>query len=91
MLKLADLLKELDLPKNKWIPVPHNELKDFEAQIYELIKNAYASIGGHPNYKDASSVSKEAADTDFEVIDLDDDSEIDAVTASKKTQPALNM
>ena len=85
MLKLADLLKELDLPKNKWVPVPHNELKDFEAQIYELIKNAYASVGGHPNYKDASSVSKEAEDTDFEVIDLDDDNDIDAVAASKKT------
>lgn len=91
MLKLADLLKELDLPKNKWTPVPHTELKDFEAQIYELIKNAYASIGGHPNYKDASSVSKEAEDTDFEVINLDDDSDIDAVAASKKTPSGVKF
>lgn len=84
-MKLVDILKELNLPKNKWTPIPHNELKDFEVQIYELIKNAYASIGGHPNYKDVSSVSKESADTNFEVINLDDDDDIDAVTASKKT------
>jgi hypothetical protein len=86
MLKLADLLKELDIPKNKWTSIPHNELDGFKKQIYSLIHTAYSEVGGHPNYINADSVSKEAADTDFEVIDLDDDLDVDGISASKKTQ-----
>jgi len=91
MMKLVDILKELDLPKNKWTSVPPAEIKDFEEQIYELIKNAYSSIGGHPNYSNASSVSKESADTDFEVIDLDDDLGVDGISASKKTPAGVKF
>ena len=43
MLKLADLIKELNIPKNKWVPVPHNELDEFKEQIFQLIDAAYAS------------------------------------------------
>ena len=91
MLKLVDLLKELDLPKNKWIPIPHNELDEFKKQIYSLIHTAYAEVGGHPNYINADSVSKEAADTDFEVIDLDDDLGVDGISASKKTPAGVKF
>ena len=37
MLKLADLLKELNIPKNKWVPIPHNELESYTKQIFDLI------------------------------------------------------
>lgn len=91
MLKLADLLKELNLTKNKWTPVPQNELDAFKEQIFQLIDTAYASIGGHPNYKNADDVEKEASDTDFEVIDLDDTPGIDAVDAFKNTPAGVKF
>ena len=79
MIKLVDLLNEIDIPKNEWKPISKNELKDIEKQILDLINNAYGSIGGHPNYKSVSDL----AGSDYEVIDLDDDPQIDAVTVTK--------
>ena len=83
MIKLVDLLNEIDIPKNKWVTIPASELKDYSEEIYKLIDNAYAQIGGHPNYKSADNVTGREADAEYEVIDLDDDPEIDAVSASK--------
>jgi len=83
MLKLADLLKELNIPKNKWVPIPHNELESYKKQIFDLIHLAYSDIGGHPNYQSPQDVDKEGVDTNFEIIDLDDDGDIDAVSATK--------
>jgi hypothetical protein len=82
MIKLIDLLNEIDIPKNSWKPISSSELKDVEDDILDLIQNAYGPIGGHPNYKSVSDL----AGSDYEVIDLDDDSEIDAVTVTK-TRP----
>ena len=80
MIKLIDLLNEIDIPKNKWKPISPSELKDVEKDILDLIQNAYGPIGGHPNYKSVGDL----AGSDYEVIDLDDDPEIDAVTVTKK-------
>jgi hypothetical protein len=91
MLKLAAILKELNLTKNKWTPVPHNELDQFKEQIFQLINTAYTSIGGHPNYRSANDVEKEASNTDFEVIDLDDTPGIDAVDAYKNTPAGVKF
>jgi hypothetical protein len=79
MIKLIDLLNEIDIPKNKWKVISPSELKDIENDILSLIQNAYGSIGGHPNYKSVSDL----AGSDYEVINLDDDPEIDAVTVTK--------
>ena len=79
MIKLMDLLNELDIPKNKWKSISSSELKDVENDILNLVQNAYGPIGGHPNYKSVSDL----AGSDYEVIDLDDDEEIDAVTITK--------
>ena len=83
MIKLVDLLNEIDIPKNKWVTIPADELKDYSEEIYKLIDNAYAPIGGHPNYKSADNVVGKEADAEYEIIDLDDDPEIDAVSAAK--------
>ena len=83
MIKLLDLLNEIDIPKNKWVTIPASELKDYSEEIYKLIDNAYAPIGGHPNYKSTDNVSGSESDAEYEIIDLDDDPEIDAVSASK--------
>ena len=80
MIKLIDLLNEIDIPKNSWKPISSSELKDVEDDILDLIQNAYGPIGGHPNYKSVGDL----AGSDYEVIDLDNDPEIDAVTVTKK-------
>ena len=83
MIKLIDLLNEIDIPKNKWTTIPSSELKDYDDEIFNLISTAYAPIGGHPNYKSAGNVSGSESDAEYEIIDLDDDPEIDAVSAAK--------
>jgi len=37
MIKLIDLLNEIDIPKNKWVTIPASELKDYSEEIYKLI------------------------------------------------------
>ena len=80
MIKLTDLLNEIEIPKNNWKPISKDELKDIEKEILDLIQNAYGPIGGHPNYKSVSDL----AGSDYEVIDLDDDPNLDAVTVTKQ-------
>ena len=83
MIKLIDLLNEINIPKNKWVTIPASELKDYDEEIFKLISTAYAPIGGHPNYKSPSDVSGNESDAEYEAIDLDDDPEIDALSAAK--------
>ncbi len=83
MIKLIDLLNEIDIPKNKWTTIPSSELKDYDDEIFNLISTAYAPIGGHPNYKSPDNITGREADAEYEVIDLDDDPEIDAISVTK--------
>jgi len=83
MIKLIDLLNELNIPKNKWVTIPSSELENYDDEIFKLISTAYAPIGGHPNYKSSNDVSGSESDAEYEAIDLDDDPEIDALTVSK--------
>ena len=80
MIKLVDLLNEIDIPKNTWFPLRPDELKDVEDDILDLIQNAYGPIGGHPNYKTVGDL----AGSDYVIVDLDDDPDIDAVTVTKQ-------
>ena len=80
MIKLVDLLNEVVPPKDIWFPLSKEEIKDVEDDILDLIQNAYGPIGGHPNYKSVSDL----AGSDYEIIDLDDDPEIDAVAVTKQ-------
>ena len=85
MIRLKDLLSEADkrfeIPKNTWAPIMRSELPRFKRIIYDLIATAYAPIGGHSNLKNKEDLPNEG--DFFDVIDLDDDDEIDAVTIAK--------
>mgnify|MGYP000029171316 CR=1 FL=1 len=72
-----------DFPKNKWVYLTDEEKEEFAIELFDLIDNAYASIGGHPNYKSPSDVMGAERDSDYMVIDLDDDPEFDAVVVDK--------
>ena len=83
MIRLLDLLNEIDLPKNKWVDLSDDEKKEAKEVLFKLIDDAYASIGGHPNYKSPNDVVGSEGDANYVVIDLDEDPEIDAVVTFK--------
>lgn len=72
-----------NLEKGKWTKLSSQELEDYKDDIFGLIKLAYSYIGGHPNYTSPDSVTGGEGDADYEVIDLDNDNEIDAVSVTK--------
>ena len=83
-MKLLNLIvNEVAITKGNWQPIPSSDLKDLEDEIFGLISTAYAPIGGHPNYRTAADVTGAEKDADYEVIDLDDDPESDAVSVTK--------
>jgi hypothetical protein len=81
-LKNNPLLEELS--KGQWTDLDKKETKEYSGDIFDLINTAYASIGGNLNYSSANDVTGTQGDSDYEVIDIDDDPEIDAVIVSKK-------
>tara|TARA_R110000796_G_scaffold36556_2_gene92993 strand:- start:333 stop:893 length:561 start_codon:yes stop_codon:yes gene_type:complete len=80
---------EESLEKNLWIGLTKDEQDDFAEEIFNLIDNAYSSIGGHPNYKSPSDVIGAESDSTYTVIDLDGDEEIDAVSVEKERPGGL--
>ena len=73
-----------DLPKDKWVDLDSKETEEYKEDIFSLISNAYAAIGGHSNYKSPADVTGAEGESDYEVIDLDTDPDIDAVSITKK-------
>jgi hypothetical protein len=85
MIRLKALLSELE--KNKWHVASDLEVEQYKNEILNLIQNAYKSIGGHSNFKSSIDVTSGKGGDEYEIIDLDNDSDIDAVT-SVKIKPA---
>tara|TARA_R110000803_G_scaffold48318_1_gene100365 strand:+ start:352 stop:903 length:552 start_codon:yes stop_codon:yes gene_type:complete len=84
---LQKYFKDQYLLEGDWDKLSSKEAAGEADDIIELIKSAYAYIGGHSNFKDVSDVEKESSrGAEYEVIDLDDDGDIDAVNVSK-TKP----
>lgn len=73
-----------DLPKGKWVDLDDVDQGEYAENIFDLIKTAYASIGGHSNYQSPTDVVGSEGGADYEVINLDDDPDIEAVSVSKK-------
>jgi hypothetical protein len=77
------LFEEPGFDKNQWINLTDDEKEEFAQEIFDLIDNAYAPIGGNPNYKSSSDVVGREKEANYMVIDLDDDPEFDAVKITK--------
>jgi hypothetical protein len=88
-LKNNPLLEEL--PKGQWVKLSSQDLEDYKDDIFGLIEKAYSYVGGHSNYSSADDVTGSEGSSDYEVINLDDDDEIDAVNISKKTPPGTKF
>ena len=83
MIKLVDLLLE-DFPKGQYVPLDDKEKKQAQQDLFNLIDNAYASIGGHVKFKSPSDVMDPELEF-WRAADLDDDPELDVVYFGKKT------
>ena len=83
MIKLVDLLLE-DYPKGEYIPLGDEEKKQAQQDLFDLIDNAYKSIGGHVKFKKPSDVMDPELQY-WRAADLDDDPELDVVYFGKVT------
>ncbi len=87
MIKLVDLLLE-DFPKGKYVPLGDEEKKQARQDLFNLIDNAYASIGGHVKFKSPSDVMDPELEF-WRAADIDDDPELDVVYFGKKTPSGI--
>ena len=83
MIKLIDLLLE-DFPKGQYIPLSDEEKVQAQQDLFGLIDNAYASIGGHVKFKSPSDVMDPELEF-WRAADIDDDPELDVVYFGKIT------
>jgi hypothetical protein len=88
-LKNNPLLEEL--PKDQWVDLDKKETEEFSGDIFGLINTAYAQIGGNLNYTSANDVTGAQGDANYEVIDIDEDPEIDAVIVSKSKRAGKKL
>ena len=78
------LNEEKGFEKGSWEYLTDKEKSEFADEIFALINNAYAPIGGNPNYQSPSDVDGSEGDANYLVIDFDDDDEFDAVVVDKR-------
>ena len=83
MIKLIDILLE-EYPKGQYIPLGDEEKQQAQQDLFDLISNAYASIGGHVKFRSPSDVMDSGLQF-WRAADLDDDPELDVVYFGKVT------
>ena len=81
---ITKFFRDQYLAEGDWENIPKSDLDKVDDDLIKLINTAYDSIGGHANFSTASDIGKESSrGADYEVIDLDDDGDFDAVNVSK--------
>lgn len=83
-MKLKDILKELDLPKGKYVVPTSKDVDEYKEDLFKLIQTAYAPIGGHLKYRSPEDI-KDPNLKYWRVADLDADPEIDVAYFGKQT------
>jgi len=84
MIKLRDLLAEMELPKNQFVSLDSADVKDAKEVLFNLIQTAYAPIGGHLKFKSPADVTDPGLDH-WVAADIDADPEIDVTYFGKET------
>ena len=79
-----NILLQEEFPANKWVNLSDKEKEEYASDIFNLINTAYAPIGGNVNYKSAADVLGAEADANYEVVNIDDDPEPDALISYKE-------
>jgi len=86
---LKDILNEITLERGKWTPIPKDELDSYKKKIFDLIQIAYTPIGGNPNFKSTNDIGTK--NNDFEIIDINADSEPEVVNVSRETPAGTKL
>ena len=81
-MKLKELLEHL--PPKKWVKASPKDIEEYKQVIFDLIKQSYAPIGGHHDFKSPSDI-KLVNNQYFEIEDVSGDDEPDVVSVAKKT------
>ena len=76
------------LPKNKWVNATDKDLKQYSDDIYQMIKQTYASKGGHPKFNSSNDVNRNDVKI-WNIDDVDTDPEPDVVLGSKPTKNGI--
>lgn len=84
-MRLHEIAKFADIaPKNKWVEkIKKGDLKDIKKNLFVLIDDVYAPLGGHPRVKNPAAVL-DPKTTLWQAADVDDDPEADAVIFGSK-------
>lgn len=82
-IKLIDILLE-DFPKGEYVTPKQSEKSDLKNHLYDLIQNAYSSIGGHLKITSPDDITTSQLQH-WKVADIDADPEIDVVYFGKET------
>jgi len=77
-----------ELQRGIWLDASKKELEMFKKEIFDLIKQTYKPLGGHPNIKSPSDITSNDI-SKWELINLDADPAPDAVSGAK-IKPAGN-
>lgn len=101
MIKLTTILKSvlnersrdvLNLQKNKWILFNPRKYKDeLKDELFNLIYNAYQSIGGHAKIKSPDDVFSDPDWTYWSGVDIDEDPDLDVIIFGQKTPFGIKM
>jgi hypothetical protein len=83
------LLEREGFKKGSWEYLTDKEKSEFADEIFSLIDNAYAPIGGNPNYQTPDNVDGSEGDANYLVIDFDEDPEFDAVVVDKSKSSGI--
>jgi len=81
--------------KNKWIDLPHGELKDdsenidIADELFDLINKSYADIGGHTKIKTVADIP--AGYDTWLAVNIDKDPDPDATYVGKKKSAGTKM
>jgi hypothetical protein len=83
MIKLIDILLE-EYPKGKYISLDGKEKEEAQQVLFDLISNAYSSIGGHLKIKSPADILTPELGF-WRAADIDEDPELDVVYFGKIT------
>lgn len=72
--------------KNKWVDLKSDQVrgnKNIQKDIYDIIRTAYAPVGGHHDFPSPSSVPHDQ--DSIQIVDVDTPDDVDATLLSKST------
>ena len=86
----SPVTEKIELPKNKYIELGSSDAADYADTIIDLIKTAYAHIGGNLEFKNANNIKN--GDVSYWVLkDIDNEPDPEIVLGGKPTKSGTKI